>query len=287
MSSSRFLVFVIILAFLSTYSMVKAQVLSCMVNVQMEHLQPREQDDLSDLQQKLTDYLNSTKWSEENQDIILNCNVQLIIETVTTRGSEKVYKAQYLVNSPSGENFYDKTFEFAYHPGQAFQAFRNTFDPLLDMADFYAYLVIGGEMDTYELMGGNPFYDKAQAIANQGQLSNYSLGWTRRLEDAIEITDGSHVPLREAKFYYYEGLYFVENEPNPQNARQLAEAVVNRLEQVHNKRPNSKTLKRFLDAHYQEMCKLFKYDESRDNINKMIEIDARHRTTYEECDSGA
>jgi len=112
------------------------------------------------------------------------------------------------------------------------------------------------------------------------------LGWRNRLERAIQNTDGDHVALREAKFYYYEGLYFVEEEPNPENARKFAKAVVDRLVNVHNKRPNSEALKRFFDSHFQEICKLFRYDTDRSNIEKMMEIDALHRDTYMNCQIG-
>ena len=260
-----------------------AQRFQCEVKIQMSQLQPRDQDDLSDLSQKLTDYLNKKNWSDQNQDLTIKSNIQLIITTVTTRGSEKVYRAQFLISSPSGENFYDTSCEFPYFLGQAFETYRTAFDPLLDLVDFYVYMVLAGELDTYELFSGTPFYNKAQDLANQGQLSNFSTGWTGRLEDVIQITDGDHVPLREAKFYYYEGLYFVEREPNPNYARQFSTEVVRRLGMVYNKRPNSKTLKRFLDSHFQEICTLFRFDLDRKNMDKMIEIDGRHRDTYENC----
>ncbi len=260
-----------------------AQNLNCQVSVQIQHLQPRDQEELVDLQRKLTSYLNNRSWSEENNDIVIDSNVQLIVETVTDRGSEKIYRSQFLIGSPSGANYYDKNCEFTYISSQAFEAFRTAFDPLLDLVDYYAYMVLGGEMDTYELRGGSSFYEKAQDIANQGRSSNSSSGWTDRLEKVILITDGDHVPLREAKFYYYEGLYFVESNVNPQNARKLATAVVDRLEKVANKQPDSPALKRFLDAHFQEFCNLFAYDMNRKNVNRMIQIDARHRRTYENC----
>lgn len=264
-----------------------AQRLNCDIKVEMPRLLPLDQADLSDLSQKLTNYLNNKNWSDQNQDIVLKCNVQFIIETVTNRGSEKVYRAQFLISSPSGENFYDRNCDFTYFPGQAFESFRTSFDPLLDLVDFYVYMVIAGEMDTYELFAGSPFYDRAKDLANQGQLSNYSTGWKNRLEEAILIGDGDHVPLREAKFYYYEGLYFVESEPNPKYARQFATEVVNRLAKVHNKRPNSKALIRFFKSHYQEICSLFQFDIDRVNINKLIRIDATHRETYRECKTGS
>lgn len=257
-----------------------AQKINMKVAIKMEHLQPRDQSDLSDLHYRLEDYVNNNEWSTENQDITLHCNMQIIVETVNQRGADKIYKAQFLVGSASGENYYDKNCEFIYYPGQAFDQQRAAFEPLLALVDYYIYMIMGGEMDTYELMGGTVFYDRAQDIANQGQLSQYQLGWTDRLEEVIQNTDGYHAPLREAKFYFYEGLYFVEEEVNPENVRKFSTAVVDRLHKVWSKQPNSKVLKRFLDAHYQEFPKLLQYDQTDENINKMVQIDPRHKDTY-------
>ncbi|GAB4343353.1 MAG: hypothetical protein Kow0037_31420 [Calditrichia bacterium] len=257
-----------------------AQKINMKVAIKMEHLQPRDQTELADLQYRLEDYVNNNEWSTENQDITIQCNMQIIIETVNQRGADKVYKAQFLVGSSSGENYYDKNCQFIYYPGQPFDQQRAAFDPLLALVDYYIYMIMGGEMDTYELMGGTVFYDRAQDIANQGQLSQYQLGWTDRLEEVIQNTDGYHAPLREAKFYFYEGLYFVEEEVNPENVRKFSRAVVERLHRVWSKQPNSKVLKRFLDAHYQEFPKLLQYDLTDENINKMVQIDPRHKETY-------
>lgn len=263
-----------------------AQRMNCTVTVDlMPAIQPQDQQELSDLGSKLTDYITNKRWSDNNLDIVLPCNVNIIIQTVNYRGSEKSYLAKFLISSPSGENFYDQSWEFTYIQSQSFEPFRTSFDPLLDLIDFYVNMVMAGEMDTFELLAGSPFYDRCQEIANRGQFSNYAIGWKSRLEEVILITDGDHVPLREAKFYYYEGLYFAEKNVNPEYARQFSDAVVERLQKVHSKRPNSRALKRFFDSHYQEICKLLQFDETRDNIMTLIDINAIHSDTYRECNT--
>jgi hypothetical protein len=261
-----------------------SQQLQCQVQVEMPRLQPRDQEELSDIGQKLTDYLNNNRWSESDQDILINCNVNLIVQTINISGSEKRYLAQFLISSASGENFYDQNCEFTYIPGQAFETFRNSFDPLLDLIDFYAFMVIAGELDTYELLSGTSFYNKAQDLANRGQLSNYATGWKNRLDEVILITEADHAALREAKYYYYGGLYYVEKEMNAENAKQYAKGVVERLRSVATKKPNSKALKRFFDSHCQEICKLFEFDDDRENIMTMIDINPSHSDIYRECE---
>lgn len=264
-------------------SAVRAQTVQAKVKIQVEHLQPEDQTVLSELPRQLEEYINTYRWSEENQDIVVDCTVNLIIETVTQKGADRVYRSQFLISSPAGENFYDRTAEFLYQRGQSMDHQRAIFDPLLELVDFYVYMVLAGELDTYILLGGSAFYNQALHIANQGLVSIYPTGWRNRLEEVTLITDGDHVPLREAKFYYYECLYFIEAEPNKEQARTFSKKVVDLLEQVHQRRPNSKALKRFFDAHYQEFCNLFQYDENRYNVRRLMQIDIWHGDTYEKC----
>lgn len=277
----------LIICLLFTYTDIIAQRLNCEIKVDIPRLEANDRDDLAEFQRKLTNYMNNSRWSDSDQDIVINCNVNVIIQTVTNRGSEKVYLGQFLIGSPSGENFYDQAWEFTYFPAQAFESFRTAFDPLLDLVDYYAFMVIAGELDTYDQFGGSPFYDRCQEICNRGQLSNYASGWKSRLDEVILVTDGDHVPLRVAKFYYYQGLYYVEREPNPEYAREISKGVVERLGKVANKRPNSKALKRFFDSHYQEFCKIFQFDLDRSNIETMIDINSAHRDSYSDCNPGS
>jgi len=260
-----------------------AQTVNATVKVQISRLQEQDKQLLAGMAQQLEEYINSYQWSDDNQDIVIPCQINFIIETVTNRGSDRVFRTQFLISSPSGENFYDKNGEFIYQRGQSMSHQRAIYDPLLQLVDYYIYMVIAGELDTYILLGGTPFYNQALQIANQGMVSIYPSGWRARLEEVKLITDGDHVPLRQAKYYYYEGLYYIEAEPNVEEARKLAKTVVDLLEQVYQKRPNSKALKRFFDAHYQEFCSLFKYDEDKFNVRRLIRIDDRHRESYEKC----
>jgi hypothetical protein len=205
------------------------------------------------------------------------------VETVTSRDAGKIYRGQFLVNSRSGENYLDKSCEFPYQTGQSYEHQDALFIPLLGLVDYYVNLIIGGELDTYILKGGNNYYDRARNIADTYLVSNFSLGWRTRQEEALQNTDGEHAFLRDAKFYFYEGLFYIEFRRDLKKAPEYAKRVVESLGQIHRLRPNSTALKRFLDAHYQEFCKLFEHDNTQENILAMADIDNRHRETYENC----
>ena len=259
------------------------QTIKATVDLQADRLLPQDRELLAQIPFDLVEYINSNAWSNDYSDIIIDCGINFVIEAANKRGAEQLFRGRIIVNSPSGENYLDRAYEFAYQRGQAMQHDRSLFDPLLSLVDYYLYMIIGGEVDAYVLKGGTIFYEKARAIADQGQVSNYSTGWRGRLEEVELITDADHLALREAKFYYYEGLFYVEERKDAQRAQTYANKVVELLEAVFRRRPNSKALKRFLDSHYQEFCGLFIFDKNRNNLSKMSNIDNRHSETYESC----
>lgn len=269
--------------FLLIYGSLFGQTIKFEMSIEMDRLLPQEQEILRPLTQQLSDYVNNYNWTDENKEVIIELTANLIIETMTPRGSEKIYRSQFLVSSPSGENYYDKSCEFVYQQGQGMSHNRAIFDPLLGLIDYYIYMVLGGELDTWLLRGGSKYYDMALNIANEGSISNYSTGWNDRVEAVKLITDSDHIPLREAKFYYYDCLYYIEAKNDRKNALKLSQLVLQNLEKVHHRRPNSPALKRFFDSHFKEICSLFVFTESNDFVESLSNMDPRHSETYRAC----
>ncbi|MFQ5583928.1 MAG: DUF4835 family protein [Calditrichia bacterium] len=264
-----------------------SQTVKVKVTLKMDRITPQEQEILQQLPRELEDYANNYEWSDENKEILINISMNIIIETVSTGGvgAGKRYRGQLLVSSPSGENYYDKTCEFFYQQGLPLEHDLPVFNPLLGLFDYYVYMVLAGEMDTWILKGGTPFYDKARNIANQGLISDYSTGWKSRWDAVQLITDGDHIPLREAKLDYYDCLYYLEAKKDREKVLSLSNKVIELLEKVHNLRPNSTALKRFFDAHYTELCSIFSFDTDRLYVDRLIQMDPRHTETYQNCTS--
>ena len=260
-----------------------AQTVRAKVALRADRLQPEDQDILSEVPRNLEEYINNYRWGEEDEELVIYCDFSIIIESMVERSGQRIYRGQLLVSSMSGENFLDKPFEFPYQRGQLMEHVRGTNDPLLTVIDYYVYMIIAGEMDTFLLLGGSRYYDLARRFVSEGQISAFSSGWRNRQEQLELITNSDHIPLRQAKFYYYEGLFYIEDRNDTQKAPEYSKKVVELLAKVFETRPNSPALKRFLDAHHQEFCKLFRFDKDRSNLFQMMRIDNRHRETYERC----
>jgi|GEM_PF-1419299 len=274
---------VFIVVILSIPGALNAQTVSARVGLQADRLQPEDRNIVREIPRRLEDYINSYDWTGDNEEIEINCRLNFIIEAVSDRGGERVYRGQVVTNSPSGENFVDRSVEFIYQEGQSLIHDEAIFNPLTSLIDFYIYMMIAGELDAYLIKGGTFFYDRARNITELGLSSNYKAGWTDRQNEVNLVTDADHAFLREAKFYFYEGLFYVEARNDREKGPLYSKKVVDLLENIQRRRPSSKVLKRFLDAHNLEFCKLFNFDVTDDNATRMMAIDNRRREVYEAC----
>ena len=254
-----------------------AQVLKSTVSIDFEHLTAEEQNILQDLTTHIEDYINNFSWTDDEYETDIDITIFIIIETVVKKSHEKIYKAQFQIKSISGESFYDKDWEFPFQPGYLFDHSKIEFDPLCHFLDYYANLILGGELDGYGLNLGTAFYDEAQSIANRAILSQYSKGWNDRLNELQKITNVRTRPLREAKPDFFEAEYLLA-EGKLKQAKVYALKVLNAIQKVVNEQPNNKYLKTFFDAHYVTFAKIFENDK--DALERLIKYDNYHRDTY-------
>lgn len=255
-----------------------AQVLNVNVTLDASHLSSDELNILSDFPDKVEQYFNNYEWVEDKFNYDVNCKVRIIIQTVQKKTHEKIYLAQFVITSESGEYFYDKTWEFPYDQSTSLSHFHAQFDPIGHFLDFYAYMILAGELDTNDYLLGNPLYDKAMDIANQGQLSKYPRGWTQRMNMVLVITDARTRPLREVKPDFFQALYLLD-EGKRTEAYELAKKVLDDgIIKVYKVQPNNLYLQFFFNSHYQDLADLFR--GFKPDLEKLADIDSKHRETY-------
>ncbi len=254
-----------------------AQVLNVSATVEYAHLPDEEQEILINFAEKIEQYYNNYDWIDDEYETDVVCTIRIIVETVRKKTFEKIFKTQFLISSQSGENFYDKVWEFPYEDSFPMSHSKGLFDPVTHFLDFYAYMVLAGELDTYDLLLGTPLYDKAMDIANQGVLSDYSRGWSQRNEVLQKVTHIRTRPLREAKPDFFEALYLYD-EGKYNEAYKYAQKVFTAIKKVYSTQPNNQYLRIFFEAHYKELAMLFsgKFKE----LEAFVEYDSKHRDTY-------
>ena len=78
-----------------------------------------------------------------------------------------------------------------------------TFEALTGFIDYYAYLILGYDFDSFAELGGNEYFAKAQDVVDLAQSSN-AIGWARssnnrrnRFTLVADMMNSSYDDLRE------------------------------------------------------------------------------------------
>ena len=97
---------------------------------------------------------------------------RLVLESVSRGGNQTVIKAQALFSNKLDQYFYAKSIQFPYEPGRKIY-YTTIFEPLASFLDYYAFMFIATELDTYEYMGGTTFFNRALELADLGRDSDW------------------------------------------------------------------------------------------------------------------
>jgi hypothetical protein len=272
----------------------QAQALDCNVSVDYSQLQGADYQFLDELEQKIREYLNNNTWTDDRflEYERINCSMQLIMQEATSltnfRARLIVASRRPIYNTAQSTpvvRINDTDLRFEYSRGTPLQFNPETFDPLTSVLDFYAYVLLGYDYDTYSELGGTPYFERARRIANLAQGSGGS-GWStvggdRGRTDLIgELLDSRFEPLREAYYrYHLQGLdLFVEE---TDTARQNIIGVLESLETLNQNVSRSYALDLFFAAKFQELAAIFVNSPvSNRAYNLLTQIDPSHSSEY-------
>lgn len=280
---------------------VRAQELRCDVTVNTEALPSSVRDLLRDFETEVERYLNGTRYTDEDMmgDRIA-CTFDIFLKSSP---AENRYLAQVFIGSqrtvyqndePSERTtplirILDEKWEFIYTPGQRMRHDEFSSDPLTDFLDFYAYLIIGMDLESYDAGSGDPSFRKALSICNSASgLSvgageyQFVTGAYSRFGMAEELTNARYAPIREAiNIYHLDGLdQLATNEFTALEAMLKAISTIDRVRQVQN--PTSVLVKQFFNAKNREIADAFQRYPDPTVYTRLGEYDPEHLTVYRE-----
>jgi hypothetical protein len=104
----------------------------------------------------------------------------------------------------------DSNWRFQYNRGQPLIFNPNSFNALTSLLDFYAYMILGYDYDTFSELGGTPHFERAREISElaqaQGDESWRSVGDDQTRTTLVrQLLDARYLPLRRAYFLYHLG----------------------------------------------------------------------------------
>jgi hypothetical protein len=265
-----------------------AQELNCSVYINAEQTGQPNNQIFRILETQLTEFINTTAWTDKsykNQEKI-ECNMSIIISnfdsnlftaTIQIQSSRPVYGSSY--TSPI-YNYNDKQFNFSYVEFQPLVFNINSFNSnLISVIAFHVYTIIGLDADTFELNGGEPYFEIAKQIVNTAATSGFR-GWKSTdgkqsrysLNDALisQVYSEFHSAMYE---YHINGLDLMST--SPRTAKTNIAGAINILKGINDRRPNSYLLRTFFDAKSDEIQSVFSDGPAVDitslinNLNRM------------------
>jgi hypothetical protein len=275
----------------ATYS----QQVDCTVQVNYEAVATTHKELLQDFQSDVSNYINGYSWGTDNLDEKVRCTFNIFVSSAT--GDNK-YAAQVFIGSQrpifgtqkgsAVVRLFDEAWEFTYVRNRPINHNPYTFNTLASFLDFYVYLVLGYDYDTYERLSGTPLFQKAADIASLARSSGQR-GWQQssggsynRAQLIDEILNPKYDPVRSAMYeYHFSGLDSLS--VNPSRAYKTILHAVETIGRISKQSdPRNQIIKVLFDTKYMEIADLFAAYPDQSVYIKLSAIDPAHQKTYED-----
>ena len=271
------------------------QELSCRVQLDRSQLSGSEFSFLDDLERRIREYMNTQDWTDDEflSHEKISCDMRIIIlEAVSLSEfrSRLIVTTRRPIHGTSQSTVVvrlnDAEWRFEYGRGTSLNFDLEQYDSLTSVLDFYAYVMLGYDYDSFSELGGTPFFETARRIAGRADGSG-DPGWAtvstqrNRRQLINDLLAQRHQPLRKIYYdYHLNGLdRFVKDPPK---ARQTVLDVVQRLRTLNRSLSNSYPLDLFFSTKYQELTAIFRDGDVQDRAyNLLTQIDPSHSSEYE------
>ena len=279
---------------------IDAQELSVKISINHQQIQGTDASVFDELQEKLQEWVNAQQWTslkfQENERI--NCNFHINVTeykkdqgtwgcTCMVQANRPVYNSAY--NSTLFQ-FQDNNFTFTYNQFTNFEYNEENIDTQLTaLFAYYAYLIIGMNLDSFSPMGGEDILQRCLNLTNNAQNLNYP-GWasfdknTNRFTIINDYLDGALEPMRQLQYdYYRKGLDEMAN--NAERGRtEITTALEKDLKTAHDNRPMSQLPQLWTDYKKDELANIYKgkgTTKEKESVNAILfNINAAQNTAW-------
>ncbi len=247
-----------------------AQEFKATVEVNSQKIEGTNKSVFETLQSALNSYMNETRFSDYTYSPNEKIECRLFFTISEYDGDRMkgdlqvqlirpVYNATYTTTL---FNFKDNKIEFNYAEGDP--VIFNNQQPdnnLTAILDYYAYLLLGIDCDSFSSNGGQPFFDRSQSIV-QYQQSSGEVGW-RTFDDnknraAVlnSYTDNNTSGIRQLLYQYHrKGLD--EMVTSPDKGRAAITESLQQIKKVYDVAPMSVALSIFRDSKLDELVNIY------------------------------
>ena len=278
------LTFNFILAVLS----VQAQELQVKVNINHSQISGTDVSVFENLQQTLEQFVNERQWTElqfqKNERIQCSFNITVskyIREENRFECSALIQANRPVYNSAYTSTLYnnkDDNFHFEFKQFDQLNFVEEVVsDQLTALMAYYAYLIIGLDLDSFSPMGGTDVLQRCMYLVNNAQNLGFP-GW-KSFEDSRnrfaiinDYLDEAMKPLRQLQYdYYRKGLDEMAN--NAERGRtEITTALEEGLKKAHENKPLSLLPQIWTDYKRDELVNIYKGKGTQKEKERIYEL---------------
>ena len=271
LSSFAISIFFIITPIFSQFGSIK-------INFDDRLLRSDEKHDLLNLKEDIRQFYLNTSWDKEYSDLDIPLHIQLIFEGAASKGNVKTYICKALFSNGSELRYFDKGVQFYYSTGTSLYFDLVLFEPLSAFLAYYAHIILGGEIDTYDFKGGNTAYEIARDIGLRGAASDYQKGWGTRISLVDDIS--KNTGLRSARLSYYIAKDLI-NQGDIEGAVKEFNNMLDGLEQSYIDFRREQSTQFFMKIHSETLAKIFSKIGRRDLLTDLKQLDPDNNELYQ------
>lgn len=280
---------------------VHAQELDARISINHSQVQGTDASVFDDLEQNLTRFVNERQWTSmqfyKNERIQCSFNItvtkydkasNVFTCKAVVQANRPVYNASY---TSTLYNNTDNDFNFEYAQFDQIQFNEEQVDnQLTALMAYYAYLIIGLDLDSFAPMGGEDVLQQCMNLTNNAQNLNYP-GWkafdSSRNRFAIinDYLDGAMKPFRQLQYDYYRNGLDVMATNADRGRAAITTALEEDLKKAHADRPLSLLPQIWTDYKRDELANIYRgkgtQKEKQSVYDILFGINASQNTAWE------
>lgn len=247
-----------------------AQELNCQVTVDYSQVQGTNTSIFKTLESAIADYVNTRKWTNAQFSPAekIECKMFFTIKSyeepamsgdLQVQSSRPVYNSSYTTTLL---NFKDNKIEFEYQEGEPLIFSENSMESnLTAIINFYVYLILGIDFDTFSPKGGDPYFQLARNVVQMAQSTGES-GWKafedNRNRNAVlgTFTEQPTAGLRSL-LYEYHRTGLDEMSMSPDKGRAKITSTLDYVKAVYETQPMAVGVSMFKDAKLDELVNIY------------------------------
>lgn len=277
-----------------------AQELLWKVTINHSKVQGTDAAVFDELQKAMEDFINSRQWTDcqfaKNERITGSLNVT--VTKYDREGGTMTCTAIVQANRPVWGSAYtttiynntDQQFVFRYQQFDRLEYNEESIDSQLTaLLAYYAYLVIGIDLDTFSPKGGEEVLQRCMYLVNNAQTLDFP-GWKsfdndrNRFAIINDYLDGAMEPLRQLQYAYYrKGLD--EMSTNVERGRTEITTALDLLKKAHSDKPLSMLPQIWTDYKKDELASIYHghgtQKEKETVYDLLFSINASQNNTWE------